>query len=358
MKILVTGAAGFIGSYLTRELIRRGDDVIGIDNFNEYYPKECKDFNLDLIYLETQKPTKTYEKGIVEPIYNKLLEFNNLKPLEKTGEFSFKEIDIIDKNAIDALFENEKFDAVIHLAAMAGVPYSLKKPTLYSDVNVTGTVNLLEASAQNNVRKFVFGSSSSVYGGRTDVPFREEDDVSKPISAYAATKRMGELICYTYHHLYDLPIAVVRIFGPIYGPLQRFYGMAAQRFIKQVHQGKPMTIYGDGEMARDSTYIDDEVDGIIRSLDTKMKYEIINIGTGSPVTVNELAQFIIKYYGKGEKIHLDKPKTEVPITYADISKAKSMLKYKPKVNFEEGIKRQVEVFKMMPGWYQDMKETI
>lgn len=356
MKVLVTGAAGFIGSYLTRELLRRGDEVIGMDNFNDYYPRECKEFNLDIINLEIGKDPEKFDRSVVEPIYEKLLEYRNWEKLEKTGEFTFYEGDIVDTDFIAELFEKHKPDVVMHLAAMAGVPYSLKKPLLYSDVNVTGTINLLEQSAKHKISRFVFGSSSSVYGGRKDVPFKEDDDVSKPISTYAATKRMGEIICYTYHHLYKIPTINARIFGPIYGPLQRFYGMAAQRFIKQVHQGKPITIYGDGEMGRDSTYIDDEVDGLIKCLDTDIPFETFNIGTGSPVTVNEMSQLIINEFGKGETVSLEKPPTEVPITYADVSKAKELLDYEAKVSFEEGIRRQVEVFKMMPDWYKDMEE--
>lgn len=356
MKILVTGAAGFIGSYISRELIRRGDDVIGVDNFNDYYPRECKEFNLDLVSLEANNKLINFSHEEVTPIYNKLLDYTGLNHLEQTGVFEFEEGDIVDAPFIEKIFDTYKPEAVIHLAAMAGVPFSLKKPLLYSDVNVTGTVNLLEQSAKKGVKKFVFGSSSSVYGDRKEVPFKESDDVDQPISTYAATKRMGEIICYTYHYLYNLPIVCARIFGPIYGPLQRPYGMAAQRFIKQVHQDEPITIYGDGSMARDSTYIDDEVDGLIRCLDKDLSYEIINIGTGNPVTVLDLAILVKEYFGKGEITFIDQPPTEVPVTYADISKSKDLLGYEPKISFSEGLRRQVEVFKLMPKWYQDMEK--
>ncbi len=356
MKILVTGAAGFIGSFLTRELLRRGDDVIGIDNFSDYYPRECKEFNLDIIYLEVDAPLQKYNKKDVEKIHNKLLEQRGLKKSSKTGTFTFYEGNIVDTEFIKEIFEKHKPDVVMHLAAMAGVPYSVKKPLLYSDVNVTGTINLLEQAKELKLKKFVFGSSSSVYGGRDNVPFHEDDDVSKPISTYAATKRMGELICYTYNHLYKIPIVNARIFGPIYGPLQRFYGMAAQRFIRQVYQNKPITIYGDGEMGRDSTYIDDEVDGLIKCMDSDINFDTINIGTGSPITVNELAKQVTTHFGKGVITHVDKPATEVPITYADMTKAKKLLGYEPKVSFAEGLKRQIEVFNMMPDWYKSMEE--
>ena len=356
MKILVTGAAGFIGSYLTRELLRRGEDVVGIDNFNEYYPRECKEFNLDLIYLESGEDVKHHPAGDVKPIYEKLLEYRELKPKDKTGKFYFYEGDIIDDEFLTELFSEHDFDAIVHLAAMAGVPYSLKKPRLYAEVNVVGTVNLLEHAKDQDLKKFVFGSSSSVYGGRTNVPFNEDDDITKPISTYAATKTMGEIICRTYNHLYGIPIINARIFGPIYGPLQRFYGMAAQRFIKQVHQDKPITIYGDGTMGRDSTYIDDEVAGLIKAMDSDVDFGTYNIGSGNPVTVNELAEYVIDNFGKGETVNLEKPPTEVPITYANIEKAKKRLGYEPKTPFKEGIRRQVEVFKMMSDWYKDMEE--
>jgi UDP-glucuronate 4-epimerase len=358
MKVLVTGAAGFIGSYLSRELLRRGDDVIGIDNFNEYYPRECKEFNVDLTRMETGMDPNIYPKDITGPVHNKLLEYRGWEKPENTGQFYFEEGDIVDEDFLVKLFEKYEIDSVVHLAAMAGVPYSLKKPSLYSDVNVTGTVNLLEVCKDYDIKKFIFGSSSSVYGGRTNVPFKEDDDVTKPISTYAATKRMGELICYTYHFLYQIPILSVRIFGPVYGPLQRFYGMAAQRFIKQVHQDKPLTVYGDGSMGRDSTYIDDEVAGLIKSLDSDIDYDTINIGTGNPVTVTDLANNVIELFGKGTITYIEKPPTEVPVTYADISKARELLGYEPKVDLKEGLKRQVEIFNMMPDWYKNMEETV
>ncbi|MEA3429900.1 MAG: GDP-mannose 4,6-dehydratase [Nanoarchaeota archaeon] len=354
MKILVTGGAGFIGSFLVRALLQRGDDVVAIDNFNEYYSKDAKEFNLDLCRLTIAEQPEKFDFEIIKNIFDKLQEFSGFESSDKVGSFKFVECDIREYEKLEQLFSKERFDKVVHLAAMAGVPYSLKKPRLYADVNIDGTVNLLELCAKFQIKNFVFASSSSVYGGRTNVPFKEDDDVSKPISPYAATKRMGEIMCYTYHYLYKFPITVVRIFGPIYGPLQRAYGMAAQRFIRQVYQGKPMTIYGDGKMGRDSTYIDDEVAGLILALDKNLEYEIINVGTGKPITVIDLANEVKQLFGKGELIHLDKPATEVPITFADISKAKDLLGYEPKIDFIEGLKRQFEVFNLMPDWYKDI----
>lgn len=353
MKILVTGAAGFIGSFLCRALVHRGDQVIGVDNFNDYYERKAKEFNLDLTRLVAGIKPKNFNADELEKVFEKIEGFSAFKKTAD-GYFDFIEADIRDSEKIEAIFK-QGVDKVVHLGAMAGVPYSLEKPLLYVDVNVDGTVVLLELCAKYGIKNFVFGSSSSVYGGRTNVPFLETDDVSKPISTYAASKRMGELICYTYHYLYKFPVTCVRIFGPIYGPLQRPYGMAAQRFIRQVYQGRNISVYGDGEMGRDSTYIDDEVDGLIRCLDKNLDYEIINIGTGKPVTVIQVAKMVIDLFGKGDIEHVDKPPTEVPITYAEVSKAKELLDFEAKVDFPDGLKRQYEVFMLMPDWYKDIK---
>lgn len=356
MAYLITGGAGFIGSFLARALIKLGYDIIVIDNFQDYYSRKAKEFNLDLIRLTANQNPENFDLGIVKPIHSKLNELSVYHySAEKLGNFKFFECDIRDYNQLEKIFKNENIEKVTHLAAMAGVPYSLKNPLLYSDVNLNGTVNLLQLSAEHNIKSFVFGSSSSIYGGRANVPFLETDNVSKPISPYAATKRMGEIICYTYHYLYKIPITIARIFGPIYGPLQRPYGMAAQRFIRQIDRNKPVTIYGDGTMGRDSTYIDDGVDGLIKCLNKNFDFETINIGTGKPVTVIELANHVKSLFGKGELIYLEKPLTEVPITFASVSKAKELLGYSPKVEFADGIKKQFEIFNLMPQWYKNLE---
>ncbi|MCA9383254.1 GDP-mannose 4,6-dehydratase [Candidatus Dojkabacteria bacterium] len=357
MKILVTGGAGFIGSFLARKLLERGDDVVAIDNFNDYYSRRAKEFNLDLIRYSVGDEVQDSESDYIEKVLKKLDEFQNLDrdEISDFGRFEFEELDIRDFDALENLFKKHKFDAVMHLAAMAGVPYSLEKPRLYTEVNIDGTVNLLDLSNQNGVKKFVFGSSSSVYGNTSEVPFVETQDVDHPISPYAATKRMGEIICYTYQHLFDIQIICARIFGPIFGPLQRPYGMAAQRFIRQVDQNIPITVYGDGTMERDSTYIDDEVNGLIMCIDADIDFDILNIGTGSPVSVNEMAELTLKHMGKGKIDHIDKPATEVKITYADTSKAEEVLGYKAEIEYEEGVKRQIEIYKMMPDWYRALK---
>lgn len=353
-KVLVTGAAGFIGSFLSRALISRGDDVVGVDNFHGYYHKKAKELNLDLIRFLAGDEPNNFDSGILERISKKINNFTSSKTNPKSGNFAFYEADVRDPGNLEVVFKNEDIDKIIHLAAMAGVPYSLEKPKEYYETNVNGTVNLMELSKDYGIKNFVFGSSSSVYGGRTDTPFREDDSVSKPISHYAATKKMAEVSCFTYHYLFNLPTTIARIFGPIYGPLQRPYGMAAQRFIKQVYRNEPMTIFGDGTMGRDSTYIDDIAAGLIKCLDKDFSFEIINIGSGRAITVLDLANYIKKLLGRGEIIHIDKPPTEVPITFADISKARKLLGYEPKIKFEEGIKKQLEVFDIMPQWYKDL----
>lgn len=352
MTVLITGAAGFIGSFLTRELISKGIDVVGIDNFHEYYSRSAKDFNLDLIKILIGEAPKSDKEDAIR-IFEQLQSYNN-QSTKSLGRFKFHEGDVRDDEFITELFEKYSISKIVHLAAMAGVPYSIKKPKLYTDVNINGTVNLLDQAVKNKIQNFVFASSSSVYGATKEVPFIETQNVDNPISPYAATKRMGEIMAYTYNYLHKLPISCLRFFT-VYGPLQRPYGMAIQKFIRLVDHDKPMTVYGDGEMARDFTYIDDIVSGIIRVLEADNRYEIFNLGNTNPVTVNALAKLIIKHMGKGRSIHVDKPKTEVPITYADISKARKKLGYKPKISIEEGLKRQIEIYKMMPKWYKELK---
>ncbi len=354
-NILITGCAGFIGSFLARALLKNGYNVIGIDNFEKYYSKKAKNFNLDLIRKLCDYNLEESDCKIINPVFEKLEEYSMFEKGKKIGNFCFVECDIRDVDLLEKIINEHRPQKIIHLAAMAGVPYSIKKPAYYSDVNVVGTTNLLELSAKHNIKQFIFGSSSSVYGGREDVPFKETDNVSKPISPYASTKTAGELMCNSFsHNTNDLYVTVIRIFGPVFGPLQRPYGMAAQRFIRQVDHDKPMTIYGDGTMARDSTYIDDMVNGIILSLEKGYKYSIINIGTGNPISVNRLANNVKELFGKGEIKNIEKPLTEVPITFADISKAKKLLGYSPKIEFKEGLKRQFEIYQIMPQWYKNL----
>lgn len=353
--ILITGCAGFIGSFLARALLRDGHDIIGIDNFEKYYSRKAKEFNLDLIRKSCNQKLEKFESDEIAKVLN-MLDRNKNPQGQHCGKFNFIECDIRDKVLLEKVFNETRPEKVVHLAAMAGVPFSIKEPAYYTDVNATGTVNMLELAAKYSTKQFIFGSSSSVYGERTDFPFKENDDVTKPISPYAASKVMGEVICYTYSQLYKLPITIIRIFGPVYGPLQRPYGMAAQRFIRQIDHGKPITIFGDGSMARDCTYIEDMVNGLVLALKKDFRYEIINIGRSKPIMVRDAAKSIVALFGKGKIIHVDKPTTEAPITFADISKANELFGYKPCWDFIKGIKEQFDVYMLMPQWYKDLPE--
>ncbi len=327
MTVLVTGAAGFIGSYVSRSLLERGDNVVGVDNFHEYYDRQAKEFAQQITVEKAEKSTGTYH---------------------------FIEADIRDALAVKNLFETHIIDKVIHLAAMAGVPFSVRDPHLYMDVNILGTTVLADLAVEYTIQNFVFASSSSVYGNRTNVPFKETDDVNTPVSPYAASKRMGETLLYTYHHLYNLPVSCLRFFT-VYGPLQRPYGMVIQRFMKQIDHGHPVSIYGDGSMARDFTYIDDIVAGIIASLDANSAYEIFNIGNSEPVRVIDIVDILEQVMTvSAQRDFLDRPDTEVSVTYADISKAQTMLGYNPQTRFEEGVRLQWETYKTLPQWYKDL----
>lgn len=324
MTILITGAAGFIGSNVAKHLLARGDKVVGIDSFNDYYAREAKEYNVKLIREVDEE------------------------------NFAFYEADIRDKDAMAEIFEKEGVDKVIHLAAMAGVPFSLKDPHLYMDVNILGTTVLADLAVKHEIKNFVFASSSSVYGARKDVPFKETDDVNTPVSPYAASKRMGETMLWTYHHLYGFPVSCLRFFT-VYGPLQRPYGMVIQRFIKQIEQGAEMTIYGDGSMGRDFTYIDDIVSGIVAALDKNYPYEIFNLGNSSPVKVIEIVDMLEEVMGiEAKRNFIEQPPTEVPVTYADISKAQEMLGYEPKTDFKTGLSKQWEAHQAMPDWYKKL----
>ena len=320
MKILVTGGAGFIGSNLTRQLLLKNEKVICIDNFNDYYDVEFKEENVKE-FLEN-KNYKLYRTDIC-----------NFKKLEK-------------------IFSENKIDAVIHLAARAGVRPSIEEPVLYNEVNVMGTVNLLELAKRYNVKNFVSASSSSVYGNNKKVPFSETDNVDFPISPYAATKKAGELACYTYHDLYDLNIACLRFFT-VYGPCGR-PDMAPYIFTKLISEGEKINMYGDGTTSRDYTYIDDIVSGIISVIDyvenNKNVYEIFNLGNSNTVKLKEFISIVENLVGKKAIINkMPMQPGDVERTFADISKAKKLLGYDPKTKFEDGMAEFVQ-------WYKENRE--
>jgi len=312
--ILVTGGAGFIGSHLCERLLSDGVKVICLDNFDNFYDPDIKIKNAE---------------GMTK-------KFQDLFELV-TG-------DIRNSDHLKGIFQKNQIDFVIHLAARAGVRPSIADPLLYQDVNIRGTIVLLEACKEHGIQNFIFASSSSVYGENQRVPFTEEDLGILPISPYGATKRAGELLCYSYHHLYGMNIACLRIFTA-YGPRQR-PEMAIHKFTRLIDRGEKIPIYGDGSSRRDYTYIDDLIEGILGVIRYHKGFEIYNLGESQTTSLIELIKLIEGAFGKKADIEmLELQPGDVSVTYADITKAKRMLKYRPKVKMEEGIKRFVE-------WYR------
>ncbi|MFH2001731.1 MAG: NAD-dependent epimerase/dehydratase family protein [Planctomycetota bacterium] len=313
MKILVTGAAGFIGTHVTRALLGRGDEVVGLDNFNDFYDPAIKRKNAD--------------------------------SFRDNPGFRLVEGDIRDKRLVFNIFAEESPQAVIHLAAMAGVRPSLEKPDLYFDVNVTGTLNMLEGVKKHGKPLLLFASSSSVYGGNKKVPFSEGDDVSYPVSPYAASKRAGEIMCYTYHHLYALNVFCLRFFT-VYGPGQR-PEMAIHKFVRRILNHESIPVFGDGSSKRDYTYIDDIMDGVLKALDRCNGYRIYNLGESNTITLSSLIAKIESEIGIKAKIKWlgDQP-GDVPATFADITRSCDELGYAPSVPIEEGLKR-------FYSWYKE-----
>jgi len=312
--ILVTGGAGFIGSHLSERLLGEGYKVICLDNFDPYYDPSLKMRNVS--------------------------EINKKFP----DAFTLVTGDIRSRDHLTDLFKTNQIEAVFHLAARAGVRPSIVEPLLYVDVNLKGTTLLLEACKEFGTRSFFFASSSSVYGENQRIPFSETDLDIQPISPYGATKRAGELLCYSYHHLFGMHIACLRIFTA-YGPRQR-PEMAIHKFTALIDQGKEVPIYGDGSAQRDYTYIDDLIDGMMGVLHYHQGYEIYNLGESRTTSLRELIGLIEMALGKRAKVkQMETQPGDVSITYADITKAKKMLGYQPKIDMEEGIRRFVEWYK-------------
>jgi UDP-glucuronate 4-epimerase len=306
LRVLVTGGCGFIGSHLCQRLLERGDEVVIVDNFNDFYDPALKRANAELL-------------AGAEIV---------------TG-------DIRDQAGMARLFARARFDGVVHLAAMAGVRPSLQDPLHYVDVNLRGTMVLLEQLRRTPATRFVFGSSSSVYGDNEKVPFSEGDDIHRPVSPYAATKRAGELLAYTHHHLYGIPTSCLRFFT-VYGPRQR-PEMAIAKFTRMVLSGARIPFYGDGSTRRDYTYVDDIVDGVVAALDRCRGYEIYNLGESATTTLAELVRMIGERCGREPLLErLPLQPGDVSVTYADIEKARARLDYRPRVPVAEGLRRYVE----------------
>ncbi|HTE05720.1 MAG TPA: NAD-dependent epimerase/dehydratase family protein [Planctomycetota bacterium] len=310
--VLVTGAAGFIGSQLSERLLARGDAVVGLDNFNDFYDPAIKR--------------------------------RNVAGLLAGGGFRMVEGDIRDRDLVARAFREHRPASVVHLAAMAGVRPSLADPVLYHDVNCTGTAVMLAAARDAGVSRFVFGSSSSVYGGNTRVPFHEDDDVSRPVSPYAATKRANELTCATFHHLYGMDIAALRFFT-VYGPRQR-PEMAIHKFVRHVEQGVPLPLFGDGASQRDYTYIDDILDGVLKAHDRSRGFRIYNLGESQTISLRDLVAAIGRATGREPRVDWQPMQPgDVVATFADIRRAREELGYDPRTDVPAGLAKFV-------AWYR------
>jgi UDP-glucuronate 4-epimerase len=316
--ILVTGCAGFIGSHTTKALLKGGYQVIGVDNLNDYYNPAWKQ--------------------------------QNLKQFEHKNNFTFNRLDITHQKSLEKLFrqaqeQGQKIDKIVHLAARAGVRPSIEQPLLYEKVNVGGTLNLLELAREYQVPHFIFASSSSVYGNQQKVPFSETDPVNQPVSPYAATKKAGEMLCYTYAHLYDIKTTCLRFFT-VYGPAGR-PDMALYLFTEAILKEEPINKFGDGSTKRDYTYIDDIAAGVLAAVQKPFKFEIINLGNNQPVSLNEFIALLEKITGKTAKINqMGMQPGDVELTYADIKKAQKMLGYEPRTSFKDGLTQFVQWYRM------------
>jgi len=314
-NLLITGGAGFIGSHLVDRLLATDvERITVVDDFNDFY--------------------------------NPSIKRDNIREHLKDSRYSIHELDIRDQAALEHVFNESNFDCVVHLAARAGVRPSLSEPQLYTETNINGTLNLLELARQHDIKQFVFGSSSSVYGINTKVPFSEDDPIRQPISPYAATKGAGELLCHTYSHLYGFRCVCLRFFT-VYGPRQR-PDLAIHKFAKLISQHKPIPVFGDGTTRRDYTYIDDIIDGVTAAIDyDKSNYEVINLGESRTVELGELISLLEKELDTHAIIERQPPQPgDVPQTFADVSKARALLNYQPKTQIEEGLRRFVEWFRM------------
>jgi UDP-glucuronate 4-epimerase len=333
-KILVTGASGFIGFHLAKVLLDRGDEVVGLDNLNDYYDVGLKQARL--------------------------------AQLEGRSGFRFVKLDLADREGVTALFREEKFDRVVNLAAQAGVRYSLQNPHAYVDSNLVGFVNILEGCRHNDVKHLVYASSSSVYGANTSMPFSIHHNVDHPVSLYAASKKANELMAHTYAHLYRLPVTGLRFFT-VYGPWGR-PDMALFLFTKAILEGRPIDVFNYGKMRRDFTYVDDIVEGVVRTLDNTAQpnpawsgdcpdpgtsnapYRLYNIGNNNPVELLHLIETLEKALGKqAEKNLMPIQPGDVPATYADVDDLTRDVGFRPSTSIEEGVGRFVEWYR---GYYQ------
>jgi UDP-glucuronate 4-epimerase len=313
-RILATGGAGFIGSHLVDRLLATDvEHVTAVDDFNDFYDPQIKRANI--------------RRHLEDPRYQ------------------LAEVDIRNAKALNQALANKNFDCIVHLAARAGVRPSLTQPQLYNETNVNGTLNLLEFARQHDIKQFVFGSSSSVYGINAKVPFSEDDPIRQPISPYAATKGAGELLCHTYSHLYGIRCICLRFFT-VYGPRQR-PDLAIHKFARLISEGKPIPVFGDGITRRDYTYVDDIINGVVAAINyDKSDYEVINLGESRTVELRELISLLEKELDAHAIIDRQPPQPgDVPQTYADITRARKLLGYNPSTQIEEGLRKFVDWFR-------------
>jgi len=316
-KILLTGAAGFIGSNTASALLSRGDLVVGVDNLNDYYDPARKQANLEAVRAAAPDPQK----------------------------FIFHRTDIRDEDEIDALCAEHGFDAIIHLAAMAGVRASIEDPKLYLDVNLGGTLSLLEVAQRHGQPTFVFASTSSVYGRTKVIPFIESDRADRPLAPYPASKRAAELLGYSYFHLFGQSFTALRFFT-VYGPRGR-PDMMAYKVLDNIFHGTEVPLYNNGQMHRDWTYVDDIVEGVIAAADRPLGYEVINLGRGRPTLLADFVRLVEEQAGKRSNlVDQPMPAADIEYTYANVDRAKELLDYAPKVDVEEGVRR-------FWVWYQE-----
>ncbi len=311
-SVLLTGGAGFIGSHLAERLVGAGAQVTILDDLNDAYSPDTKR--------------------------------ENLGQVAEHGSFEFVQADIGNLVELQAALSGRSYEVMIHLAARAGVRPSLAQPLLYERVNVQGTLALLDLARKGGCRKFIFGSSSSVYGKTSRAPFAEDEVSLNPLSPYGVTKLAGEKLCYCFAHLYPIEVICLRFFT-VYGPRQR-PDLVIHKFVRSIEQNQPITVFGDGSSLRDYTYVDDIVDGILAALSLKARFEIFNLGSGSPISLKRMIQLLEKYLGKGaQRLAQEDQPGDMPFTHADLSKAGRVLGYAPQVTFEEGLSRFV-------GWFR------
>jgi len=321
MKLLVTGVAGFIGKEVGERLLQEGKEVVGVDNLNKYYDVRLKEYRLKLLH--------------------------------SYSNFKFYHIDIENSPSLDTLFSSHSFDAVINLAARAGVRYSIQNPYPYFTTNVIGTLNLLELCRKYKTPTFLLASTSSLYAGEK-LPFKEDLPLNTPISPYAASKKGAEAVGYSYYHLYQINVIILRYFT-VYGPIGR-PDMSVFRFIKWVMEGKEVEVFGDGTQQRDFTYIDDIVEGTIKALKTVKGFEVINLGNNHPHKLNEMLELVERFTNKKvTRSYKEFHKADLLATWADITKAKKLLKWEPKVTLERGIESTVKWFEDNWQWVKKIR---